>query len=269
VILRRFPKAGAEEQREMLLCLAALGPASREATATIAEAMRSAKPEFRLTAAAALLCVAPEETAAVALLNGALKSKEKELRSQALDVCGEVGPKATALVATLQALLVDEDEYTRIKATRALGCIGPGAAAAIPALENLLTRETDSVRHTFLSHGAAAGALSGMGKEGMLALLRATGPDSGGRTYAIHALGSLGREMSPAAVECLARILSNKAEDGMARFHAAIALGQLGEHARSARRALEAMAPQEEELGLAMAWALMEIPAAPAPGQRR
>jgi HEAT repeat protein len=260
VILRRFPTSDKQTQREMLLCLAGIGPAAREGAATLAKAMRSGQPEFRMTAACALLCVAPEDRAAAALLNDALKGKEKEARGQALRACVEVGPTSTALVAALRALLEDEDEYTRIGASEALGRIGPGAAAAVPALEKLLTRADDHMRHTFLSHSAAAHTLSGMGKEGAAALIRATAPESGGRTYAIHALGSLGREASPAAVACLIRILSSKAEEGDARFHAAIALGQIGERARSARRALEAIAPQEEEMGLALAWALMEIP---------
>src|SRR5262249_18758964 len=179
-----------------------------------------------------------------ALVKDALQSKENDVRSQALQVCIEVGPKSPSLVAALRALLGDDNEYTRIGASEALVRIGPGAAAAVPDLEKLLTKAPDGLRHTFLSHSAAAHALSAVGKEGAAALIRATAPGSGGRTFAIHALGFLGREAPPAAVECLSRILSSKAEEGDARFHAAIALGQLGERARSARRVLEAIAPQ-------------------------
>jgi HEAT repeat protein len=259
VILRKFPRASEQEQGELLTCLARVGPAAKESIGTIEKAMTSEQAGLRLTAACALLCVVPEHHGAAAVINEALVSKDKKAREQALQVCVEIGPRSTALVPALKSALDDEDEDTRILGTQALGQIGPRAAATIPALEKLLIKPDDHMKHTCVSHRTTAFAMARMGKAAVPALIRATVTESEGREDAILALGSVGRDAQPDGVACLMRIFASADKKDWARFLAAVALGSLREHARSARRVLEA-SREDSIVGLAVEWALMEIP---------
>jgi HEAT repeat protein len=137
-------------------------------------------------------------------------------------------------VAALASLLDDEDEGSRDLAAHALGKIGPMAAPAIPALEKLLTSDKNACAYTFAGY-----ALWRIGKASVPALIRATAPESGGRYSAIVALGFLGKDASPAAIECLIRVLSSQEKEDPGPLYAACALASLGEHARAARQALE------------------------------
>jgi HEAT repeat protein len=254
VIVELLEGASPPDQCELLACLAKIGPAARAGRGAIEKAMASADPGVRLTAAFALLSVAPGHRIATSLLNKAMLGADTKLRTQALEIGVETAPRSGVLVPALNLLLRDEDEETRILASHVLGRIGPAAAGAIPALESLLTKEDDHSKHTFVSHDAAASALGHIGKAAVPALVRATATDSGGRKRAIDALGLLGPDAPPMAVECLIRALTE--EDS--QFIAAIALGQLGQQARSARAAL--LAQRDNRItGMAVQWALMEI----------
>jgi HEAT repeat protein len=259
VILRRFPKEDKGEQHDMLTFLAGIGTAARESTPLLEKVMQSANQGLRVRAACVLLRLTPDHPTAAKLVKSALASEDEKTRAQAIQICVEIGPPSKILVAALTGLLDDENEETRILASKALGHIGPDAAPAIPALEKLLTKKDDHMKHTFLSHQAAGFALGRIGKASVPALIRATAAKSGGRVNAILALGFLGQDASP-AVKCLIEILGTELkEDNRGPFMAAIALGNLGEHARSARRALE-QRRGEAEMGLVIEWALMEIP---------
>jgi hypothetical protein len=80
-----------------------------------------------------------------------------------------------------------------------------------------------------------------------------------GRHAAILTLGSCGPDMPLAMVECLTRILATTGRADRGRVCAAAALGKLGPPARSAQGALEVARRDDSDLGLAAAWALMEI----------
>jgi HEAT repeat protein len=280
VIQRRFAKASEDEKLDFFHCIASIGPAAKECVGLLRSEMQGDKAEFRLMAACALLNVVPDDQAAAAIVIDGLASKDKlvrgrplrfwfrtprTLRAQALETCVVIGPRSKAIVPVLQTLLEDEVEDTRNNSALALGHVGPDAAAAIPALEKLLIKKDDHRNHTFVSHAAAGHALWRIGKASLPALLRATDKESSGRQYAISALGGFGRDAQPAAVERLANIVADK--NDTERWAAAIALGQLGEHARSARRALEAARAKLDDnssellmmMPLMIDWALMEI----------
>lgn len=278
-IIKELPRANAEAQVEMLTCLASIGPAAKQSVPLIEQAMRSNASNVQLTAACAMLRVVPGHKKASAIVSDALATKSntgvgdapaikaKDRRSEAIAACEETGPQSAVIVQRLIAILDDENEYTRMAATRALGRMGPFAAAAIPKLEELLIKESSGSQHTFLSHQAAAHALGQLGKASLPALLRAIVPKSGGREYAMGALGWRGRDAAP-AVEPLIRILKDRNDH--TRAVAAIALGTLGESARAARPALIAIRAEDDHRGrsrssaqqlhLAVDWALSEIP---------
>src|SRR5262249_27125004 len=254
-LFRELPEQDDQAEKvEFLTCLARIGPAAKEGIATIEQAMKSDNTPLRVTAACAMLCVVPSQNRAVAVINEALRSKDKKIRARALRACAEIGPRSTKLVAALLPLLGDEDSDCRHLGP-ALAHIGPGAADAIPALEKLLTNET----RDFTVHQGAAYALAQIGKASVPALLRATAQTSAGRDHAIAALGLLGKNATPEVVQCLTRIVTTKGKDeeDPCRAYAALALGRLGEHARSARPVLEAVRQDDEALGFFIERALM------------
>jgi len=175
VIVRLFPKASKEEQKEMLLCLSRIGRTTEESLALIREAMKGQDSDVRITAACALLRMAPEDETASTLVRRALASQDKKprtpapegpvqlgtfdfmrgdvssLRRRTLKACADIGPRSKAVLHILTALLADDNEHIRIDATLALGQAGSDAAMAIPALEKLLTKADDHQKHTFIS----------------------------------------------------------------------------------------------------------------------
>ena len=258
-IIRLLPKANKEEQKEMLSCLARISPGVKENLTAIRRAMKNQDAGIRITAACALLKLAPEDEEACTFVKQALSSQKKTVRQQALEVCGEIGPRSKVVLAALTGLLDDHEEETRILATLALAQAESDASVAIPALEKLLTKDADGMKHTFVSHQAAAQALARIGKTAAPALIRATAKTSGGREFAIRALGSLGKDGTPEAVQCLVDIISNNRKNDEGRFFAVIALGRLGPNARGARQALEKLDPNNFPMLLGTSWALTEV----------
>jgi HEAT repeat protein len=272
VILRRFPHADTSDQCEMIACLKAIGHGARSGVPTIEKALTSKDRDVKLTAAFALLWFDADHKEALGVVKTALS--DADVRG-ALKTCFEVGPNSKSVAALVAPLLDHKDEDVRIHAAWALSRIGPSAATAIPGLEKILRQEEDGQACTFRSHAAAAEALARIGKTGIPVLLRVVESNAGG-TYALGAIGSLGKDAPPEAIDCLVRILEtkdkvvpltgrlaqlaetvrsnskderDKGEELIRKLegdlktqrlsHAALALGRLGNHGRRARPALE------------------------------
>lgn len=259
-ILARFSRATDEDKIAMLACLASIRCKGKDCVALVRSAFDSKQSKLQLTAACTLLHLAPDDPRATRLIVTALKNEAT--RDEILEICGRVGPPSRAVVDALLPYLESKKEDTRISATRALAKIGPSAAKAVPAIERLLAKEENpqlytATSHTFQSLHAAANALARIGgKDAASALMRVAGRDVGGSCYALMYLPQLGDDLPPNAVEVVTRALKSEER----KLFAAMALSNLGERARPARRSLENLL-DDPDIGWIVDTALRRIPA--------
>jgi HEAT repeat protein len=229
-VLKLLDMAGDDLSKDILTCLAKIGPAAQASRPAVRQALKSESAETRLTAAAALLCIFPGDAGASAILKSAMKSSDNEVRKKAADLCFQLNVREKDLIPQLIALLRDREEEVRRSAAWALSVFGPAAGDAIPALENMLINEQQS----FLPRTAAAVCLKEIGKASLPALIRvARNKEAPGRGEAVVALGSF-----PQDTPLVMPVLMKGLEDEAVLFHAVIALGKLGKEARQARFSL-------------------------------
>ncbi len=166
----------------------------------------------------------------IAKLRAALKSPDGKARIQAIDALGRMGPEAKEAVKDLVVQLSDQSPAVRSHAAHALRSIGPAASAAAEALAKLVGDGDAHVRRTAIE---ALERVHPDAKVAVPALAKALeDADPAVRVAALAAL----TDYNEAAVDALSHALENE----KTRYWAALALGQLGTHAKPAVAALSA-----------------------------
>jgi HEAT repeat protein len=166
-----------------------------------------AKPEMRLAALELLAAIGGDSVAAVAPIAEALTDKDAFVRGEAAIALAAIGPPAAPALARLQQIVADEaeDPGTRYSAAYALGRIGEAAAPAIDILRGLSQSE-DELMAT-------------------VAVWAALKIEPGNTEFFETAMPRLRKAL--------------KAESDLARLEAAVALGEIGPHAKTAVPILE------------------------------
>jgi len=163
-------------------------------------------------------CGAAADLAELPRLIEALKDKNSSGRRFALYNLEELGLDAAVALPEILRALDDPDKSLRKGAADALGAIGPEAAPAIPRLVALL------------------------GEGG---ILRVNTDVGGFFDVCLHAAWALGR-MAPEAVGPLARALEHP--KGVVRYHAALALSDIGPNAKAAVPGLVRLFKDRDEM---------------------
>lgn len=181
--------------------------------------------------------------AAAAALREALADPANRIR--ALEILAAQGPAAAGLRDELIAALSDDDAAVASEAAVALGAIGQDAAAAVPRLTALLAAGTPAPVRI-----AAAYALGSMGAAATAANepLRsmAVSADDMEATVAIWAAVKIDPQdasLFTTAVPLLEQALGSERE--LARYEAAVALGDIGPAAAAAAARLELVAADD------------------------
>jgi HEAT repeat protein len=166
-----------------------------------------AKPEMRLAALELLAAIGGDSVAAVDPIAEALTDKDPFVRGEAAIALAAIGPPAAPAVAKLQKIVADEaeDPGARYSAAYALGRIGEAAAPAIDILRGLSQSE-DELMAT-------------------VAVWAALKIEPGNTEFFETAMPRLRKAL--------------KAESDLARLEAAVALGEIGPHAKTAIPILE------------------------------
>jgi len=181
--------------------------------------------------------------AAAAALRTALADPANRIR--ALEILAAQGPSAVVLQDELIAALADEDAAVASEAAVALAAIGRDAAAAVPRLADLLGGATPPPVRL-----AAAYALGSMGPAAAAANERlrdlARSDDDMEATVAIWAAVKIDPQdasLFESAVPLLERALASERE--LARYEAAVALGDMGPAAAAVAPLLEVIAADD------------------------
>jgi HEAT repeat protein len=181
--------------------------------------------------------------AAAAALRTALADPANRIR--ALEILAAQGPEAAGLQDELIAALGDDDAAVASEAAVALAAIGRDAAAAVPRLTQLLGATTPPPVRL-----AAAYALGSMGPAAAAANERlrdlARSDDDMEATVAIWAAVKIDPQdasLFASAVPLLERALGSDRE--LARYEAAVALGDMGAAAAAAAPLLEVVAADD------------------------
>lgn len=163
-----------------------------------------------------------------------------DLREAALEILASIGADAVQAVDQITAALSDDEAFVRGEAAIALAAIGPPAAAAVPALQKILADDTEDSGTRY----SAAYALGRIGSAAAPAMntLR-TLSDSADELMATVAVWAAlkidpgNTEFFETAMPRLRKAL--RAESDLARLEAAVALGEIGPHAKAAIPILE------------------------------
>lgn len=163
-----------------------------------------------------------------------------DLREAALEILASIGADAVQAVDQITAALSDDEAFVRGEAAIALAAIGPPAAAAVPALQKILADDTEDSGTRY----SAAYALGRIGSAAAPAIntLR-TLSDSADELMATVAVWAAlkidpgNTEFFETAMPRLRKAL--RAESDLARLEAAVALGEIGPHAKAAIPILE------------------------------
>lgn len=159
---------------------------------------------------------------------------------------GRMGPKGKGAQSAVMKRLKDPDPILRQEAALTLSQIGPDSSTAV---ESLLPLLDDPVRTVQL---AAAFSISSLGPEGKRATTKLqqmlASDDQLSRLVAARGLATLG-EIRPEQANKIVEILTIGLSDSrpMVRRESAVALGELGSVADSARTALEKLCEDHDE----------------------
>jgi HEAT repeat protein len=175
---------------------------------------------------------------AVEPLTGQLASPD--LRKAALEILASIGEDAADGVDKITEALSDDDGFVRGEAAIALAAIGPRAAAAVPALQKILTNDAED-SGTRYSAAYALGRIGSDAAPAMNALRELSdSADELMATVAVWAAIKIepgNTEFFETAMPRLRKAL--QAESDLARLEAAVALGEIGPHAKTAIPILE------------------------------
>ena len=175
---------------------------------------------------------------AVEPLTGQLANPD--LRKAALEILASIGEDAADGVDKITNALSDDEGFVRGEAAIALAAIGPRAAAAVPALQKILTNETED-SGTRYSAAYALGRIGSDAAPAMNALRELSdSADELMATVAVWAAIKIepgNTEFFKTAMPRLRKAL--QAESDLARLEAAVALGEIGPHAKTAIPILE------------------------------
>lgn len=176
--------------------------------------------------------------AAVEPLGGQLANPE--LRLAALELLAAIGSEAVKALEPIKGTLADQDPVVRGEAAIALAAIGPAAAPAVPQLQRMLSDSAEDAGARY----SAAYALGRIGSAAAPAMetLRALSESDDELMATVAVWGALkiepgNTEFFEAAMPRLRKAL--KAESDLARLEAAVALGEIGPHAKTAIPILE------------------------------
>jgi HEAT repeat protein len=175
---------------------------------------------------------------AVEPLSGQLANPD--LREAALEILASIGADAVQAVDQITAALSDDEAFVRGEAAIALAAIGPPASAAVPALQKILADDTEDSGTRY----SAAYALGRIGSAAAPAMntLR-TLSDSADELMATVAVWAA-LKIEPGNIEFFETAMPRlrkalRAESDLARLEAAVALGEIGPHAKAAIPILE------------------------------
>ena len=163
-----------------------------------------------------------------------------DLREAALEILASIGADAAQAVDQITAALSDDEAFVRGEAAIALAAIGPPASAAVPALQKILADDTEDSGTRY----SAAYALGRIGSAAAPAMntLR-TLSDSTDEFMATVAVWAA-LKIEPGNIEFFETAMPRlrkalRAESDLARLEAAVALGEIGPHAKAAIPILE------------------------------
>ena len=164
-------------------------------------------PEMRLAALELLAAIGDDSVTAVDQITGALADKDSVVRGEAAIALAAIGPPAASAVPQLQKIVADqmEDPGARYSAAYALGRIGKAAAPALDMLRGL-SESDDELMAT-------------------VAVWAALKIEPGNTEFFETAMPRLRKAL--------------QAESDLARLEAAVALGEIGSHAKTAIPILE------------------------------
>lgn len=164
-------------------------------------------PEMRLAALELLAAIGDDSVTAVDQITGALADKDSVVRGEAAIALAAIGPPAASAVPQLQKIVADqmEDPGARYSAAYALGRIGEAAAPALDMLRGL-SESDDELMAT-------------------VAVWAALKIEPGNTEFFETAMPRLRKAL--------------QAESDLARLEAAVALGEIGSHAKTAIPILE------------------------------
>lgn len=162
------------------------------------------------------------------------------IRGAALEILASIGPDSVKALDQITAALTDDDTFVRGEAAIALAAIGPPAAPAVTPLQKIVADENEEPGTRY----SAAYALGRIGSAAVPAmeLLRglSESDDELMATVAVWAALKIepgNTEFFETAMPRLRKAL--KAESDLARLEAAVALGEIGPHAKTAIPILE------------------------------
>lgn len=163
-----------------------------------------------------------------------------ELRMAALELLAAIGSDSGKAIEPIRGALADQDPSVRGEAAIALAAIGPAAAPAVPQLRRMLA---DSAEDSGARYSAAY-ALGRIGSAAASAMetlrMQSESEDELMATVAVWAALKIepgNTEFFETAMPRLRKAL--QAESDLARLEAAVALGEIGPHAKTAIPILE------------------------------
>jgi HEAT repeat protein len=163
-----------------------------------------------------------------------------DLREAALEILASIGADAAQAVDQITDTLSDDEAFVRGEAAIALAAIGPPASAAVPALQKILADDTED-SGTRYSAAYALGRIGSAAAPAMTTLRTLSdSTDELMATVAVWAALKIepgNTEFFKTAMPRLRKAL--QAESDLARLEAAVALGEIGPHAKAAIPILE------------------------------
>lgn len=163
-----------------------------------------------------------------------------DLRPAALELLAAIGSDAVKALDPITATLADKDSFVRGEAAIALAAIGPAAAPAVPQLQKMLADSAEG-SGTRYSAAYALGRIGASAAPAMETLRKLSQSDDElMATVAVWAALKIepgNTEFFETAMPRLRKAL--KAESDLARLEAAVALGEIGPHAKTAIPILE------------------------------
>ncbi len=250
-LLEQLNSSDSAVQIEAARILSTLGAAARPALPDLVETLGSSDAAVRGAAVLALANASPEDEAAIKALVERLKDDDPEVRAKAAYALGKIGSKdQDALDALIHASL-DPEAIVRREVRDALRAIKPPTEVTLPIwAKTLEDAEPQVVIPAMMT-------LAELGKEAVPALREALRNPSTAYWAALVAseIGPDAAELTPDLVEVI------KHDDPECRMQAIVALGQIGEGAKSAVPAIVELLEQEtfESVKYAAAFALGEI----------
>lgn len=289
------PRLGLELGREILLALAHIGPGAHEAVPALLKILEDGESQLRASAAWALAKIGAREAVpilikalpkrddsqlsivapmALLLLNRdnealtrivlprvaeLLGHESAQVKNEAAAALAGLGEKAAEAIPELDAGLHDADPSIRVAFLTALAAIGPASVEALPNIERLLADPVLSVRY------AASHAIGKIGPAARTAVHRLErnlkARDEFLQFVSAWALVQVDFERDDLAAMCLGPLVNTLNHvDPHVRNEAVQALSLLGQQAKSAVPALEAIANDPDEtVRKSVAGALLKI----------